>query len=608
MPLSQCGLVLARRSREAIEAVIARKGGGPSGIFDVWFADDGQALCRPADVDCFLACLDDAVARSGCTRGEGRDVKSMVRLVGHPDALAAFHATEHSQDWITDRIRRTCRIESDNSAIEVLGSIVGAPCDRAAQFHDCVSKLEALHATLGELDDPQVELVLGRKCADISRVAHLLRTNGFFLPEDVATKHDAAQRRFLENSFAGELHEHAVQQASTGVRDGGLGFRRASQSKDIAFIASRIEARPFVEQLFVHMAASGVHIPGCMALFDSQLQQSIDQLLSTLDAGRADMVRSMCANAGNRATERFEAYMSGSDDRATGRPVGDGHAGAHLVTAHGMEDDEHPTQESSVRLQKQLAKVLDGQALERLSDSFEELRSWPDMCRIRELRDPNVSHEWLWSLSSSTGGKIRPHEFVTAVRARLGACHSDEAQVCGCCGSAILGPFCTHAFCCAPGERTRGHNDVRDALLDFARLGDSTAEPEVLGLIASAPDLRPADVLTTALGGDQSTALDVSVAAPDAIGAGDDCTESKRRKKLDRYARFASELGEHQIVYRPVVWSCFGREHADTSSVMIALAHRAARRRGLADFRPLLSAARASIGVALARRIARILF
>ena len=191
------------------------------------------------------------------------------------------------------------------------------------------------------------------------------------------------------------------------------------------------------------------------------------------------------------------------------------------------------------------------------------------------------------------------------MRARLGACHSDEAQVCGCCGSAILGPFCTHAFCCAPGERTRGHNDVRDALLDFARLGDSTAEPEVLGLIASAPDLRPADVLTTALGGDQSTALDVSVAAPDAIGAGDDCTESKCRKKFDRYARFASELGEHQIVYRPVVWSCFGREHADTSSVMIALAHRAARRRGLADFRPLLSAARASIGVALARRIAR---
>ena len=96
----------------------------------------------------------------------------------------------------------------------------------------------------------------------------------------------------------------------------------------------------------------------------------------------------------------------------------------------------------------------------------------------------------------------------------------------------LLDPCCRHALLCAPGESTRGHNEVRDCLLDFARLADSTSEPEVLGLIASAPGLRPADVLTKALGESQSTALDVGVAAPGAHGAGDDCTESMRRTKV----------------------------------------------------------------------------
>ncbi len=38
---------------------------------------------------------------------------------------------------------------------------------------------------------------------------------------------------------------------------------------------------------------------------------------------------------------------------------------------------------------------------------------------------------------------------------------------------------------------------------------------------------------------------------------------------------------------------------------MVSLARRAARRRGFADYRPLLARARAAIGVALARRLAQ---
>ena len=126
----------------------------------------------------------------------------------------------------------------------------------------------------------------------------------------------------------------------------------------------------------------------------------------------------------------------------------------------------------------------------------------------------------------------------------------------------------------------------------------------MLGLIASAPGLRPADVLTAALGGSQLSALNVGVACPDAQCAGEDCTESMRRTKVSKYAQFFGEFNELHILYRPLIWSCYGREHSDTSAALIALARRAARRRGYAHHKPLLARARAAVGLALARRCA----
>ena len=85
-----------------------------------------------------------------------------------------------------------------------------------------------------------------------------------------------------------------------------------------------------------------------------------------------------------------------------------------------------------------------------------------------------------------------------------------------------------YALCCAPGESTKGHNDVRDALFDLARLADATAEKEVLGLLETAPGLRPPDVLTTVVSPGMTSALNVGVAALHARHAGADCTESMR--------------------------------------------------------------------------------
>ena len=136
-------------------------------------------------------------------------------------------------------------------------------------------------------------------------------------------------------------------------------------------------------------------------------------------------------------------------------------------------------------------------------------------------------------------------------------------------------------------------------------LAAGSAEPEVVGFIARAPGLHPTALSPTALTMNCDTALDIGIASPDAAGAGADCTEPMRRRKLTKYGRFLQELLETNVVYRPLIWSRYGREHADTTAAITAIARRAARRQGLADHRRLLGRFRAAVGVALARCSAR---
>ena len=161
-----------------------------------------------------------------------------------------------------------------------------------------------------------------------------------------------------------------------------------------------------------------------------------------------------------------------------------------------------------------------------------------------------------------------------------------------------------HALCCAPGPSTRGHNEARDCLLALARRGDPHAESEVLGLLPAAPGLRPADVLTNAAGGTGLVALDVGIASPDsqaAVAAGDGL-EAMRRRKVSVYAGHADAMRDSGLEYAPMPWSCWGREHAATTTLLVALCRRAARRRGEANWRATLRLFRADIGAVLARR------
>ena len=80
------------------------------------------------------------------------------------------------------------------------------------------------------------------------------------------------------------------------------------------------------------------------------------------------------------------------------------------------------------------------------------------------------------------------------------------------------------------------------------------------------------------------------------MGAGVDCCEAMRRRKEREHMPYR---GEMLAVYRPLVWSAFGREHPETGVVLENLARAAARRRGLQDHRQLLRKVRAAVGVHL---------
>ena len=199
---------------------------------------------------------------------------------------------------------------------------------------------------------------------------------------------------------------------------------------------------------------------------------------------------------------------------------------------------------------------------------------------------------------------VPPAEFGPAVRLRLGApCVPAGAKCCRC--NAVLDAPAAHCLTCALPEATRAHYEVRNHVLALTHLADPSAEAETLGLIPSMPTLRPADILSSAAIPGRSAALDIGITSPDASGSGDDCCAAMFRRKCQDYSQFEAELLLQGIVYRPMVFSAFGRAHPETQLILETLAVQAARRRGLQDHKLILRRTYAAIGVEIARRGAR---
>ena len=124
-----------------------------------------------------------------------------------------------------------------------------------------------------------------------------------------------------------------------------------------------------------------------------------------------------------------------------------------------------------------------------------------------------------------------------------------------------------HASCCALGEATVGHNALRDSLFEFASAADPATEWEPEDLVPSRPKSRPADVLTSAAVAGRMAALDVGVTSP-AVARGVDATDAMYRRKVREREPEQPEVEAQNIVYRPFVWSTFGRPLSATNAAI----------------------------------------
>ena len=170
---------------------------------------------------------------------------------------------------------------------------------------------------------------------------------------------------------------------------------------------------------------------------------------------------------------------------------------------------------------------------------------------------------------------------------------------CRLCGEILDAPL-GHSLCCAQAESTRGHYAVVSALMDGIAPFDPTARTEVRGLTTSSE--RPADILTEIAIPGVRAALDVCVAAQDAVAAGPDACGAAYRRKMRHYQHLFPQLRRAGVVFQPMIWSAEGRPHPAATRVMESVLRRVKNRRGAAAAAAYRERWRHEVAVAIQRR------
>ena len=124
------------------------------------------------------------------------------------------------------------------------------------------------------------------------------------------------------------------------------------------------------------------------------------------------------------------------------------------------------------------------------------------------------------------------------------------------------GPHLEHSECCSTAEATARHYARVRVLVEGLWLADPgvTTEPRELADLTA----RPADILTSAAVPGRGAALDVCVASPSAAGAPGDLAEAAFERKLRRYRDIIPQLAAAGLVFRSLIWTCYGRPHPVT--------------------------------------------
>ena len=271
-----------------------------------------------------------------------------------------------------------------------------------------------------------------------------------------------------------------------------------------------------------------------------------------------------------------------------------------IISPIGFEDLEYVDGRG---LQRKLCNLYDAHSYSKLVHQFTSLYQWEDVWRLQESRQAlsAVSSTWMWKLSPAQCEIVPPNEFALVARIRVGAKVLSSPILCHRCGKR-LDTHGKHALRCALTEATRGHDRVRDATLHLVHLADASACHELQGLVASRPLLRPADIYSeSALPGGRA-ALDIGISTPGSCTAGNDCCDAMWCEKMKHYEAVLPEMRRSGLQYSPLIFSCFGRMHCETFSIISKIGMIVARKVGVVNGDSLVHRTLENIGVALVRR------
>lgn len=544
-------------------------------LMDVWYIDDGHVRADLVDGDMWLMAFDAAGSGVGIIRS---DTKS---LFAAPSADTPTPPYTHAM----------CQRREQGAAVKYLGVEIGR---EDGQFGEKVAEMQELHQRIGEIDDPALELLLKSRCADVSKVMHLLRAVGPVTGEDgdgrLTTDRLSEMDKVMAAALTGivrmEPTEEAIQQASWSVGLGGLGFRPGTRIALPAHVASIVEARPMVEWLSESVEERGLPVVRRIHDVVTRVRDKIRNATENgaTEAAMVDWIKKADERVSKRASEVLGIQMEEDDG---------GREGGARGTERQGEGEDPGGGGGGRKLQHDLVQALEREQFDRVVESLAEVDG--DGARIRrarliDLANRETKHGWLEAVNRAQGPVLLPQQYITAVRLRLGLAvtkYAGSAECAECGREKEDHEIGNHALCCAKGRSVQGHNKIRDILADLARVSDggtSTEEGErVIGQDGREQRLRPADVLTNAspFGGVGSAALDIGICCPHTAAAiarrGGDVLEEYKETKMRKNDAAAKQLG---WTYKPMTISCYGRPHSDTVRAVRQLASAAARRYG----------------------------
>ena len=139
------------------------------------------------------------------------------------------------------------RVAEQEEGIELLGSpIYGNEEFFESTFQKHISKVINAQSHLMDVDDPQIEFQLLRRCSSLPKINHLLRT----VPPGKALRQLSSFDQHLCRAFEllshSSLSDVAWKQASLPIKYGGLGLRLANKASCLAFLGSCNSTRKLV--------------------------------------------------------------------------------------------------------------------------------------------------------------------------------------------------------------------------------------------------------------------------------------------------------------------------------------------------------------------------